>query len=375
MKVFNKWALLTVVMIIVLLTVTGCGNSGNGDDPGDHQYDEDIITIECPEAGQLEISVEELMNLESITEEIVRHDDNGNIEDQYPIKGVLLENVLAHLNISSDGLETIRMTAGDGYSVEVPNHILNSREIILAYGINDEPLHDDTRPIRIFIPDEESMYWVRNTVTISLSRTQNGGTQSPGEQTSSLDKIFFFETMETVLNIEDYTAEADAKAVTVAEMFENVQAGNLVHMLASDGFEKNEEYSTVVAAYIVVQGENTPAFRGPDLPRGMHVRDLVLMTSGDTGFAFVEKGLEYFEITEADGNKGISLKDLADKIGLAVADNYVLESVDGYAVEISYEDLEAGIVYFRESGELSSAFDGLPRNTAVKDLLSIRAAD
>ncbi|MTI96298.1 MAG: hypothetical protein FH749_12615 [Firmicutes bacterium] len=374
MKLTSKWALLTIVLVLTL-GLAACGGTG-GEVPGDDYTSEDnVVVIECEEAGEIELSVADFMDLEAVSEEIVRLDDNGDVEEQYSIKGVLLETVLAHLEIGIGDLGTVRFTAGDGYSVEVPNNIVAGGKIILAYEIDGEPLHENTGPIRIFIPDEESMYWVRNTVKINLNRGESGGSQDPSGEIGVLEQIIFFETLLPELEVLDYIAEADAKAVKTEAVFADVQAGSLVQMLASDGFEKNEEFATAIEQYVVVEGENTPAFRGPDLPRGMHVRDLVWMGSGDTGFLFVKNGLEYFDEAEVDGDKGISLKDIADKFSLKEADTYILESDDGYSVEISYEELEAGIVFFRDSGEISSAFEGLPKNTAVKGLLSIRVAD
>jgi len=220
------------------------------------------------------------------------------------------------------------------------------------------------------------MYWVKNTVKISITRGESGSSQEPGgDQVGPLRRIVFFETLQSTLEVVDYSEEAGAKAVNASELLEGVQASNLVHMLASDGFEKNEELDTFKENIIVVQGENAPAFRGLDLPRGMHVKNLVALATGDTGFVFVRKGLDYFEVSTVGSDSGISLKHLVDQLGLEVAEIYVLESDDGYTVELSYEDLAAGIVYIREGGELASAFDGLPKNTSVKYLLSISVAE
>lgn len=373
----KKFLMLIAVLAAVLMVMTACGPTENeGPGPGDYTGEEDIITIECPEKGEIEISVAELMTLEATTEEIVKIGDDGEVEEQYPIKGVLLEDVLAHLGISAENLDTLRFTAGDGYSVEVPNHILSSRKLILAFEIDGEPLHQGTRPVRMFVPGEESMYWVKNTVKISITRGESGSSQEPGgDQVGPLRRIVFFETLQSTLEVVDYSEEAGAKAVNASELLEGVQASNLVHMLASDGFEKNEELDTFKENIIVVQGENAPAFRGLDLPRGMHVKNLVALATGDTGFVFVRKGLDYFEVSTVGSDSGISLKQLVDQLGLEVAEIYVLESDDGYTVELSYEDLAAGIVYIREGGELASAFDGLPKNTSVKYLLSISVAE
>jgi hypothetical protein len=372
MFVKKKLILLLALFTAILLALTGCGPKDNGDvHGGEYTGEDDFVVIECPEKGEVEISVAELMTLKAIEQEIQKLGDNGEVEDQYPIKGVLLEDVLAHLEISADNLDSLRFTAGDGYSVEVPKDILTSAKVILAYEIDGEPLFEGTRPIRMFIPGQEAMYWVKNTVKISLSRGASDTPGPGGDQAGPLKKIVFFETLQSLVEVVDYAGEAGAKAVKNSQILADVQTSSLVRLLASDGFEKNEELDTFLANYIVVQGENAPAFRGPDLPRGMHVKNLVFLSTGDTGFLFVEKGKEYFETASVGEDNGIKLKDLVDKLGLEKADAYILESEDGYSVEVSFADLEKGIVFLRDDGILSSAFQDLPKNTKVKYLLSI----
>lgn len=359
---------LWIIALALIIAVAGCGPNDE-DVPGGYTGEDDFITI-ASESGETEISVADLMALEAITEEIIKTDDAGEVEEQYPIKGVLLETVLEHLEIDADNLDTVRFTAGDGYSVEVPAAILANSKLILAYEIDGDPLFDDTRPIRMFIPGQESMYWVKKTVKITLNMDES---QDPGDQGQLVDKILFFESME--LEEIDYTDEEGARAVETSDVLKDVETSPQVYMLASDGFDKNEETDTFLENYIVVQGDNAPAFRGPNLPRGMHVKDLVYMATGDTGFLFVEKALEYFDDVQVQSDSGISLKELVDTLGLKEADTYSLEAADGYSVEVSSEDLEAGIVYIRESGEVASAFEELPKNTAVKNLLFIRTAE
>lgn len=360
----KKKIVMTAVLLVLAVMAAACGsNGGNG-----HQYtgEDDYITLKCDQDGDFTFFVADLMALEAVTEQIVRKDDEGQVTDEYPIKGVSLEVVLASIKKNIQDLDTIRLVAGDGYSVEVPNDILTRSTVILAYEIDGAPLQENTKPIRVFIPGEEAMYWVRNIVEISLTA------KAASDADHMLAQMVFFETLQADLETEDYDGEQ--KAVPMADVFAGVQASDQVYLLAADGFEKNEEFATVMEAFLVVEGDNAPAFRSPDLPRGMHVRDLVWMSSGDTGFLFVERGLEFFAQAEVDGNTGISLSGLVEQFGLS-ADVYVLEAADGYSVEITKEDLALGIVYIRDSGEISSVFDGLPRNTAVKGLLSIKAAD
>jgi len=327
---------------------------------------DDSIVISSQLQGEVEFTIGDLKeNFTEVTEEIIRRDEDGEIYDQHPIRGVMLKEVLESLEIELTALEGIRLTAGDGYSIEVPEFILETSPIILAYEIDEEPLWEDTRPIRVFIPGQETMYWVKNTVEISLLG------EEAVEEEAALKEILFFETAVSELEKVDYQGSDGTAAVKTADLLADLDTTSDIYLLAADGFDKTEEYETFIDAYIVIEGENTPAFRAPDLPRGMHVRDLVWISTGSTGFLSVERGAEIISQAEANEITGISLEALAAEFELVEAENYTLTAADGYSVEVSADDLASGVVYLDEDGEVGSEFEGLPRGTAVKNLLSI----
>ncbi len=357
---------------IVFLLAILFSASVNADYPGE----EDFITIVCDLDGEFVFPVETLMNdFEPVTEQIIRRDNEGQIYDEYPIKGVLFADVLSSIGREKGELNSIRLRAGDGYSVEVPGPILLNREIILAYEIDEEPLFEGTRPIRVFIPEEEAMYWVRNTVEISLNskeEVKEAHARETTAQEDGLEKIYFFETMFSVLEEIDYPEGENQKAVRAEDLLADIEPSETVYMLATDDFEKNEEYETVLGAYFLTQGENTPAFRSPDLPRGMHIRDLAYISLGNTGIVCVENAIEMFPPQEINENVGVGFMVFFEIFGLKKADSYHLEAIDGFSAEVSYEDLIKGIVHIRESGQIASLFEDLPRNTAIRDLLFIK---
>ena len=324
---------------------------------------DDTIVINSEAQGEVEFTIEDLMEFEEVTEEITRRDD-GEVTERYPVTGVLLTDVLASMDIELSALESVRINAGDGYSVEVPNAILES-PVILAYKIDGEPLFDDTRPIRVFIPGQEAMYWVKNTVEISLSG------ETVQEEESVLQEIRFMETVFAGLEKVDYQGNDGSEAIRTAALMSDISQESDLKMLATDGFEKQETYDTFVDAFIVTAGENTPAFRSPDLPRGMHVRDLYWLDNGTTGFFSVERGSEILGSEEIDGVLGIKLEDIITDFGLAEADTYLFEASDGYSVEIAREDLGSGIVYL-DDNQARSLFRDMPGNTSVKKLKLIR---
>lgn len=371
--------ILTFLFFTTLMVANGDLENVAAEKAGtEYPGEEDVIVINCDLHGEKEFKVEELMEFESVEEEIIRRDNEGQIYDRYPIKGVLFRDVLASIDRDKKELKGFRVTAGDGYSVEVPRNIFIDRDVILAYEIDNEPLYEGTRPIRVFIPGEEAMYWVRNAVQITLNTDEEAMEKKDPETTSESDqtaRIFFFESL--VLNLEeiDYPEGEDQKAVTAGDLLAGISASDTVYMLATDGFDKNEEYQTVLDAYFLTQGPNTPAFRSPDLPRGMHVRDLAWIFSGQTGILSVERAMELFPGMQVNDNTGIGLMELAEKFKLKKADEYILEAVDGFSAEVGYEDLKKGIIYIRDSGQVASEFDGLPRNTAIRDLLFIKAVE
>lgn len=365
----RKWTFIAGIALFLVLFSIGSVHAAY---PGE----EDFITIVCDLEGDHVFQVETLMNeFEPVEKEIVRRDNEGEIYDRYPIKGVLLSDVLASMGRELGELVSIRLRAGDGYSIEVPGPIVMNRDIILAYEIDEEPLQDRTRPIRVFIPGEEAMYWVRNTVEISLQSTgevKESHAVETEAQDHVLEKIYFFETMVLQLEEIDYPGGQDQKAVKAADLLANIEPFPSVYMLATDSFDKNEEYDTVLTAYFLTQGENTPAFRSPDLPRGMHVRDLAYISLGHTGIVCVERAFELFPPKQIDDNTGIGFMEFIETFGLAKAEAYRLEALDGFSAEVSYEDLKNGIVHFRDTGQVASLFEGLPRNTAIRDLLFIK---
>ncbi|MFO8060793.1 MAG: molybdopterin-dependent oxidoreductase [Bacillota bacterium] len=349
-------------ILVVTLLLFGCAPRETEDTPEAQAGDEDAITVVCERSGETEITIAELKQMRAITADIVRETDDGT--EEYEIRGALLDGVLDLVGEKIEDLDGIRFVAGDGYAVNVPGEIVAGRDIIFAYEIDGEPLREGTRPIRVFIPDEESMYWVKNVVEIELLYP---------EETVEINQIVFLETRFSELETVEY--EDGDLAVRTGELVALIPPAESVSMTAADGFNKTEEYDTFIDAFMKVTGPDAPAFRSPDLPAGMHVRDLVWLSCGDTAFFSVTRGSEILDSASAGDHQGVSLAHLAEQLGLLEAESYILEAVDGYEVEVTREDLALGIVYLRDDGQVASAFEDLPKNTSVKGLLLLKVAE
>ncbi|MCK4260376.1 MAG: molybdopterin-dependent oxidoreductase [Halanaerobiales bacterium] len=344
--------LLVAVMMLVLSFAT---------------YAEENVLITGFNDGDIELSVQDLKELAAVNVDVVSVNSAGH-EKKYSVTGPTLHDILTKFGKSQKNLEAIRLIAGDGYSIEVPVEVLKSRQIILAYTINGKPLDEKTKPVRVIIPEERSMYWIRNLVKIEIIKeTEN----------VSINEINFLETAIAEVETVDYTYyDSEDKAVQIQTLFTYLALeGDFrsVSLKAVDGLTKNEDKGIFINGYIKITGTDTPLFLSPDLPKGMYVKHLLYFNCGDSAVFSLTKGVEGLNKTIVDEITGISMTTLFDTIGLIKADMYRLTANDGYSVDISYDDMTKGIVYLDDKGRVRSYFSGLDKSTKVKGLLKIEA--
>lgn len=315
----------------------------------------------------IEVNVSELKELPVIEDEVTSVDSSGD-ENDYKIKGALFKDLLAREGISYDNIKSLRFIAGDGYAIEVPEEIIQNRDIILAYEINGKPLAERTRPVRAVIPGERSMYWVRNLTEIKIIDLV---------KTVSIKELLFMETAFPELTKHDYTYyESNDEAVKVKDFIDRVDFSTnsrTITMKAADGFNKDEDEDVFLSGYIKVTGEHAPMFLSPDLPKGMYVKDLLFVEYGNNVACSLKQGLKIMPLIEMNDSQGIKLSELVEKSGVIKADKYKLAAVDGYEVEVSYNDLENGIAYIDDKDRVRCSFTELSKQYHVKYLYTITA--
>ena len=135
--------------------------------------------------------------------------------------------------------------------------------------------------------------------------------------------------------------------------------------------EKNETLPIFQEAYIKITGADAPAFLAQDMPKGMQVKNILYFSNGSTAWVSYEKAKESLEILNLDNKEGIQVSAVLKEIGFTEGEIYTFTASDDYIVEINVGDLEKGLLYQDEKGRINAYFDGLPKNTTVKDLLSI----
>jgi len=364
----DEKSLLAILIFLLLCSAFACSPNqpptGNG--AGAPAAGEKIILTGAG-AEEKEILISEIRRLPLVEKEVVLVRKGGS-EEKFTVKGPLLADLLQTLGKDQKSLSGIRLIAGDGYMIEVPTEILANRDIIMAYEIGGQPLEEGDKPVRIIIPEERGMYWVKNLVQIDILAAR---------ETLPLTKLIILNT--AVHNLAQHNYEYHGsmdKAVAAADLFKDqVPAGSLdtVYMKAADGLEKNEKTDVFTIGYIKFTGADSPAFVSPDIPRGMQVKGLLWLSKGDIGYLSMGSAGGYFPKAAAGDREGVKLSDLFAEVSMEESAAYLFTAADGYNIEINKEDIGRGYLLISEGGEVSVWFDGLPGYTAVKGLLSIES--
>lgn len=358
-----------VLFIAAIFLLVGCSAPevpANVDSPEEVSGNlEEGIVIKGLEAKEILLSVEEIREIESVSKEVTSINSSGE-KNTFQVTGALLEKVLQRHGYSQRDLMRVRFVAGDGYSIEVPKEIIDTRDIILAYEMNGGPLEPKNQPLRVIIPDERAMYWVGNLTTIEVLE---------GIEKSQINKVLLLETLSKALDAEDYDYyDSVDQAIKTKDLLQQVETENTsetVYLKAADGLEKNEALSIFEEAYIKITGVDAPAFLAPDMPKGMQVKGILYFANGSTGWLSYEKARECHETLNFGDKEGISIVSLLKTLDFMEGESYIFTASDGYMVEISSGDLEKGLLYKDEEGRINVYFDGLPKNTSVRDVLSI----
>ncbi|MGF7058491.1 molybdopterin-dependent oxidoreductase [Brassicibacter mesophilus] len=358
-----KKLVILIMSLILALSIAACAKSN---EPIDVVGDVEIIAISGLQDEVIVLNIEEIKSVEPVTKDVISISSSGE-EKKYKATGALFETILQKYNKSQKDLAGIRLVAGDGYSIDVPSEVLKSRDVILAYEIDGKPLDEKSKPIRIVVPDERAMYWVRNLSEIEIIKNI---------EKDETQKLIVFDTATQILNQYDYTyyesVDKAVKSAEIMEQFVNSKNFDRIYIKSSDGLEKNETTEVFKTGYIKVTGEEAPLFLSPDMPKGMHVKHILWFGCDNTGFLSVDEALKTLESKTYGDKIGVALKDIFDEVGMAAFDKYVFKSDDGYSVEISSSDIDKGVVY-KKDNVVRVYFEGLDKSTSVKKLLSIEA--
>ncbi|MCL0070433.1 molybdopterin-dependent oxidoreductase [Dehalococcoidia bacterium] len=353
MKVKSKMLYLFALGVFALGVIFMLAVMGFEDDVAE----EAIVNQKCSEkllitglAEDKEISLAELKKLESVERVASWIDREGN-KQSWEVRGILFDDFSrAFFDKSQQDFRSIRLSAGDGYSIEVPAEILKNREIILAYEINGQPLEPKHQPLRVIIPEERRMFWVFNLIEIEFIQ------EVPEYEIS---RIIILETAVDAVEQRDFLFDGKTyKAIRIKDImnyFAKESTAVDVFIKATDGLGRNEREDTFIGqGYLKITGDCAPRFLAPELPRGMHVRKVLWFSYGETAFFAVDRGLEVFGPTGE--KRGLSLEEIIRETGLRRGESYIFTAIDGSSIEIPVAYIDKGIIYLTDEDEYVAYF-------------------
>lgn len=355
---------LFLLALTIILTMAGCGGGdATGDRPAASDDGQEIVITGLKDA-EYKISVGDLKKLPVVSKKAQASRSNGEIV-KLKATGTLLESVLQQEGKSLKDYNRIRFTAQDGYSIAVPQDILKNRPIILAYEVDGKPLDAENQPIRVVVPGERAMYWVRMLERIDL---ETGAEQIP------VKKVVFLETAVKTLDQEDYRYfDSTDQAVKTKDLVDNYAGDNKpknVFIKAGDGLYKNETQSNFLSAYIKITGKEAPKFMASHLPQGMHVRDVFYINYGKTSFLAYSQGKKVLPLQTLDNQSGIALSDIIKQTGLSRTEKYKFSSLGAQSLELTVDELGSGLICENDRGVLIFRCPGASDKT-LENLLSI----
>lgn len=150
-KSFITMVILTAACCFCMI---GCGI----DDIDISGYADQQIAIDGISEETVYVTIAELKDMECIT---IKTESTSDKIGEVRATGPTLETVLSSNGTSIDNVRKITFYGDDGYSYSLNEDYIAEHEIILAFGIDGEPLDKESAPCRIIIPESDSAYWIR----------------------------------------------------------------------------------------------------------------------------------------------------------------------------------------------------------------------
>ena len=355
---------LVTVLLCISLFLTGCGEKVSAEELT--KYDDQTILLHGLTTEDIQVSVTELKELEHVkrTEQATRF---GGEVVEVKAEGALLSDLLENYGFKQTDWSTIRLTASDQYSIAVSSDLLASSEILLAYYDEGAPFSAEDGPVRVVIPGQRAMYWVRKLCRIDFEG-EDGAVPA--------EKLVFLESAAASLGEKAAEEKEGGQVLTTQSLTDSYgpsgEEVTNVYMLAEDGLMKNETAENFLSASIQMTGQESPLFTAVHLPEGMHVKNLLTAHYGSTVFFSLGSAMDSMEVVNVDDASGILFPSVLKKIGSMSSDHYRFTDLKGQQQVFAFDDLKYALFYTGAQGQVIFQPNN-PKGEIMDGLLSIEA--
>lgn len=365
--------MLSVLLLVAVLT--GC-NSKNAGVPASTNMPEastsnakgfalkDDAKLDIKGAGiDLPLTAEDMLAREMETRTCKTVNSAGEVTET-TITGFSLNKLLEENGVNIADVASINFGASDGYTMSAPADVYAQSEVYII--LNQDG--DNLSYPRSAIPEQRTMYWVRDLIKIELTT---------GSEAASIEAVVghisIFREAVTQMEGEKLNNRGfEVNSFSMQKYFEKFMSAvptAPVTMKALDGFEKTETAEIFLTNYVTLEAEtgtegNLPLYFSETISDGMRVKQLDAVISGSDAIYFGHE---------------ISVPELFKLVGMGEADTYDFIASDGFTTQIPKAALEFGKIYLDETeGFVRASFEGFDFGDAkgggkVKYLMSIDA--
>ena len=157
--------LLALVVALCLALLPSCGT----DEIDISAYsDQQILLVGLTDKDKEEaVTVRQLKEMECSTKKTKSTSDKiGTVK----ATGPWLSTVLEAYGHKQTDFSKIKIYGKDGYDISLNKDFLQENQVMLAFGIDGEPLDEESKPVRIIIPESDSAYWIRMVNKIEFEK-------------------------------------------------------------------------------------------------------------------------------------------------------------------------------------------------------------
>lgn len=327
------------------------------------EKDENSFLISWPENNSIRINVENLKEYQQVTTDTILQKTTGT-KTNIIASGPLLKDVLKKNGIDINAYEAIGVTGRDNYYTMISKDIIQNRDIILGTVFDGKEILREEKPIRVVIPDEMGVYWVKMVNRIDLYTHI-----SPKD----IQNVYMFDAL--TRDIEPYYYEyygSKDKSFLVGKIlskFSFVDPNGFFTMAGSDGLIKNETISMVRDRYYIkTEGDNAPMNISPTFKLGMNVKEMSCFSTTTDSVIFPKIMMKVIGEESIPQGKAMKLKEALEEAGMVLdsADELVIVDMGGKEYPISKSELESS--YLIPSDNSADVIIG---STIIKDMQRI----
>lgn len=327
------------------------------------EKDENSFQISWPDNNSIRVNIDELKDYPQVTVETILQKTTG-VKINITASGPLLTDVLAKNGIDIDDYEAIGVTGRDNYYSMISKDIIRNRDMILGIMFDGEEIIREEKPVRIVVPDEMGVYWVKMVNKIDLYEHI-----SPKD----IKNVHIFEALTRSIEpyyYEYYGSKDESYLVgKILGKFSFVDPNGFFTMTGSDGLIKNETISMVRDRYYIkTGGDNAPMNIGPAFKLGMNVKEMSHFSTTTDAVIFPEVIIKVLDEENLPQGKAMKLSEVLEEAGMVLDNNedLILVDMSGKEYPLDINGMESSYLIPSEGST-----DALIGDISIKDVQRI----